>query len=275
MLMRIVLLLGLLLVSTAASAQAVLDIVIGGETRRFTREALLGRPDVADVRIATDVAYGGATTYRAVPLASLLAGLAPPVDSVIESVALDGFAAQLPLDLIGNTDPAKAVAWVAIEPGDRPWPRLSGKTVSAGPFYVVWTGAQVSMIRSEQWPYQVAKLVSQPSPASRWPALAVDPALSAADSIRTGQSLFVIQCLPCHTLNGGGSSTVGPDLNRPLSPTEYLTLSALHALIRNPKSVRTWPGQLMPGFEPDQMSDREIDLVIAYLDHMAKRRKAP
>src|SRR4051794_38147888 len=98
--MRVVAILILMLVSTAAAAQSALDIVIGGETRRFTREALLARPDVANVSIANDIAYGGAATYRAVPLAALLAGLTPPVDSVIESVALDGFAAQLPLDLV-------------------------------------------------------------------------------------------------------------------------------------------------------------------------------
>ena len=61
-------------------------------------------------------------------------------DSVIETVALDGFAAQLPLDLITNTDPAKAVAWLAVEPADAPWLPLPGKSASAGPFYIVWTG---------------------------------------------------------------------------------------------------------------------------------------
>ena len=60
------------------------------------------------------------------------------------------------LDLITNTDPAKAVAWLAIEPADAPWPPLPGKTASAGPFYIVWIGAAASTIRSEQWPYQVA-----------------------------------------------------------------------------------------------------------------------
>ena len=121
----------------------------------------------------------------------------------------------------------------------------------------------------------MAKLVSQPSPAARWPALAVDPALPAADPIRAGQTLFVTQCLPCHKLNGAGASEVGPDLNRPMNPTEYLTPEGLHALIRNPKSVRTWPMQQMPGFPPESLSDREIDLVIAYLQHMAGRKEAP
>jgi mono/diheme cytochrome c family protein len=271
----IIALCGLLLVSRGASADPVLDVVIGGETRQFGRDALLLRPDVARVEIASDVAYGRAMSYRAVPLAALLAGLNPPADSVIESVALDGFAAQLPLDLLTNTDPAKAVAWLAIEPVDTPWPPLPGKTVSAGPFYILWTGASAAAIRSEQWPYQLAKLASQASPAARWPALGVDPALPATHPVRTGQALFVTQCLPCHTLNGAGASTVGPDLNRPMNPTEYLTPAGLHALIRDPKSVRSWPGQLMPGFAADQMTDREIDLVIGYLRHMTARRTSP
>lgn len=100
----------------------------------------------------------------------------------------------------------------------------------------------------------------------------VDPALPATHPVRAGQALFVTQCLPCHTLNGAGSSNVGPDMNQPMNPTEYLTHDGLHALIRDPRSVRNWPGLLMPGFAPDQMSDREIDLVIDYLAHMATRR---
>jgi mono/diheme cytochrome c family protein len=37
--------------------------------------------------------------------------------------------------------------------------------------------------------------------------------------------------------------------------------------------VRTWPAQAMPGFPPDYLSDREIDLVIGYLKHMAGRKQ--
>jgi hypothetical protein len=130
----------LVLTSAGASAEPVLDIVIGSDARHLARDALLARPDVASVQVSDDVSYHHAMSYRAVPLAALLAGLSPPPDSVIEAVALDGFAAQLPLDLITNTDPAKPVAWLAIEPADHPWPPLAGKSASAGPFYIVWTG---------------------------------------------------------------------------------------------------------------------------------------
>jgi mono/diheme cytochrome c family protein len=193
---------------------------------------------------------------------------------VIETIALDGFAAHLPLDLAINTDPAKAIAWLAIEPANAPWPDLPGKSASAGPFYIVWAGAAAKTVRSEQWPYQLAKLESQLPPEARWPQLAVDPDLPATHKARAGQALFITQCLPCHMLNGAGSSDVGPDLNAPMNPTAYMTQAGLHALIRDPKAVRSWATQIMPGFAEDQMSDGDIDAVIAYLAHMADRKTA-
>src|SRR6266508_801626 len=273
--MRALVLLCLLLLSSfAQAAEPSVTVTVGGETREFTRDQLLARPDATTIEVVKDITYRVPMTYRAVPVASLLAGMTLPADSVIEAVALDGFIAQLPLDLVLNTDPGKAVAWLAIEPADHPWPTIPGKDASASPFYIVWTGAEVASIRSEQWPFQMAKLVSQPSPAARWPALAVDPELPATDPIRAGQALFVIQCLTCHKLNGAGAAEVGPDLNQPMNPTEYFTPEGLHHLIRDPKSVRTWPAQAMPPFPPDYLSDREIGLVIAYLKHMAGRKRA-
>ena len=79
--------------------------------------------------------------------------------------------------------------------------------------------------------------------------------------------------LPCHKLNGGGASDVGPDLNLPQNPTGYFTPQRLHDVIRNPKTVRTWPAQTMPPFPADSLSDREIGLIVAYLKHMAGRKQ--
>lgn len=262
------------LAAPCAMADPVLDVTVEGETRRFTRDTLLARPDAADVDIPADIAYGRPMRFRAVPLAALLSGLRVPADSVIETVATDGFVAHLPAALVTNTDPGKAVGWLAIEPPNAPWPNLPGKTVSAGPFYIVWTGAAAKSVSSEQWAYQVAKLVSELPPAIRWPQLAVDAAVPATGEARLGQTIFITQCLPCHMLDGAGSSDVGPDLNRPMNPTAYMTRDGLHALIRDPKSVRTWPTQIMPGFDKDQMSDAEIDQVIAYLAYIARRKTA-
>jgi mono/diheme cytochrome c family protein len=94
------------------------------------------------------------------------------------------------------------------------------------------------------------------------------------DPVRAGQALFFMQCFPCHKLNGAGASDVGPDLNLPQNPTEYLTPQGLHDMIRNPRAVRTWPAQAMPPFPPDYLSDRDTGLVIAYLKHMAGRKQA-
>jgi mono/diheme cytochrome c family protein len=163
----------------------------------------------------------------------------------------------------------------AIEPADRPWPKVPGKDYTAGPFYVVWTKPEASGIRSEYWAYQLAKFQSQVSPEARWPSLVVDDSLSPDDPARAGQTLYVAQCLPCHKLNGGGASDVGGDLNLPMNATEYMTDKGLHALIRDPKSVRSWPGMKMGGLPPDLLSDQEIDHIIAYLKHMAGRKVSP
>jgi cytochrome c1 len=48
-----------------------------------------------------------------------------------------------------------------------------------------------------------------------------------------------------------------------------MTVEGLHALIRDPKSVRTWPQQSMPGFDQSKISDADLDAVIAYLGAMA------
>jgi hypothetical protein len=92
-------------------------------------------------------------TYRALPAASRLAGITFPADSVIETVALNGFIAQLPPHTYST--PMRARLSLDIEPPDHSWPPIPGKkNASAGPFYIVWTGAEVASIHSEQWPWQ-------------------------------------------------------------------------------------------------------------------------
>ena len=68
--------LALLLSSFAYAAEPMLKVAVGGETRSFTREAMLAMPEAATVEVAKDMTYGVPMTYRAV--ASLLAGLTLP-----------------------------------------------------------------------------------------------------------------------------------------------------------------------------------------------------
>ncbi|MFI5012456.1 MAG: c-type cytochrome [Hyphomicrobiales bacterium] len=252
-----------------------LMIDVGGTTRRFTREQLLSNPSIAEIDVARDPSYRRAMHYRAAPLERLLAGIDLPRDQVLEAVASDGFVGMLPVDLVLHAPPGGAQAYLAIETAEAPWPPLPGKEASAGPFYVVWLRSETSGVRSEQWPYQVAAIRGVDSPAKRWPALGVDPRLRAGDSVRAGQTLFVTQCLVCHKLNGAGSADVGPDLNLPENPTEYFRASALKRYIRDPSSLRHWSNMQMKGFDKEALSDHEIDLIVAYLRHMAGRKVTP
>ncbi|WP_162488077.1 cytochrome c [Azospirillum lipoferum] len=256
----------------ALAAGPALTIAVAGSERVFDRDALLARPDMVTVDIPADISYGRPMSYRAVPLASLLGTGEFPPGTVLEGVASDGFTAQLPPELCLRTGPDGAVAFLAVEPADRPWPNLPGKEVSAGPFYLVWVRPEASGVRSEQWPYQLARIVASDDPLKRWPQLAAEAGLAADSPIRAGQTVFITQCMACHTLNGAGSATMGPDLNRPMNPTEYLTPTGLKRLVRDPRSVRTWPGQQMPGFDPAMLSDADLDRVVAYLGHMAGRK---
>ena len=256
----------------AVALGATLTLEDGRDRLTFDTAALLARPDAAEIEIPADVAYHVPRRYRAVPLAALLASLSAPPDSALEAAATDGFAAHIPLSLALGTAPGAARAWLAIEPADARWPPLPNKQASAGPFYIVWEHAEASRISPAYWPYQLAALRYVPAPAARWPQITVDPSLPADHLARAGQEVFAAICLACHRINGGGSSETGPDLNLPMNPTEYFRPAALRRYLRDPASVRTWPDQKMPGFGPEQLSEADLDAVIAYLEHMAERR---
>src|SRR5258708_25126255 len=146
-----------------------------------------------------DVAYRAPRTYRAVALAKFLEGVAIPPDAVVEAAAQDGFVTQLPRELVYAND--GIVGYLAIEVADKPWPPMPGKAKSAGPFYIVWVGPQASSVPIMKWPYQVVSLSVQDAPARRWPSLAVDPMLPSLHPARDGQTIFLNQYFPRHTIN--------------------------------------------------------------------------
>jgi mono/diheme cytochrome c family protein len=252
---------------SAHAADAVLTLSSGPETRRFTAAQLLGRPDAAELTIPADVSYGRAMKYRAVPLLPLLR-VGPAFDT-IEARAADGFVSQIPLALVEKGAAGGAKAWIAIEDPVAPWPALPGKTASAGPFYLVWENLERSDVGSEQWPYQLASLTAEESPAHRWPQMVVDAGLPANAPARRGQAVFTTQCLPCHRMKGAGGADVGPDLGQPMNPVQYLTPQGLRGVIRNPRAVRAWPQMTMPGFDETMLAQSDLDALIAYLAHMA------
>lgn len=254
----------------ARAAEPSLVITRGEESQRYTSAALLGRADIATISLPYDVSYRGSRTYRAVPLLALLGEKNDGRFDTLEARATDGFVAQIPLALITQGAHGGAVAWLAIEDPARPWEPLPHHTKSAGPFYLVWENAKLSNIRSEQWPHWLVSLALVESPLHRWPQLELPPGQTSDTSAAgAGQKIFLSFCLPCHRLNGGGASDAGPDLGQPMNATQYLTEAGLRAIIRDPRSVRTWPNQAMGGFGVKTLPDADVDNLLVYLRVMA------
>ena len=164
----------LLLLGPAAAQAAEPDLVlrVGERQVSIARPALLAHPAMREVEIA-DPSYRRPMRYRAVPLAALLQGFTIPDGATLEGKATDGFVAQIPLKPALGQGAAQAL--IAVEPADAPWPRLPGKTLSAGPFYLVWLNEKSQGIGPEQWPYQLASLAIVQPPERRWPQIAVLP----------------------------------------------------------------------------------------------------
>lgn len=258
--------------ASAVLAEPTLTVAAGGRTAIYTPTGLLAWPAATTVSIPSDFAYKRGMTFRAVPMATLLAGTA--TDENVRIVASDGFKTMLPASaLLARGGPT---AYLAIEAGDTPWPALrAGEAVTAGPFYLVWSRPERVALAREQWPYQIVRIETIAPPVRRFPMVAPAVSVSPNHPIRAGFAVFQKHCMACHTLNGGGDSTAGPDLNIPYNPTEYLRPEALRRLIRDPQALHRWPEGKMPAFDNKTLPDRELAELVAYLRHMADRKVAP
>jgi len=248
-----------------------LSVDLGHGAKHYSTAQLLARSDARDISIPDDVSFKRAMRYRAVPLKALLDGVSP--EDTLQFVADDGFAAQIPAELIVRAQGSEA--WLAVEDPAQPWPALAENKGDAGPYYVVWTHPEAMKIGPEQWPFKLASIRRQPSVAERFPAVRPDPALKPGSPVLRGFAVFQRTCFACHTLNGEGDAKLGPDLNIPHSPTEYLREDLLRAYIRDPQSLRRWPQARMPGFDRKALSEQELDELLAYLRHMAGRKSQP
>jgi mono/diheme cytochrome c family protein len=268
----LLLLLTLLALPLPAAAQLKLTVVDRQGSKSFTIAQLLSDPAARTISIDKDVSYKRAMTYRAIPVQVLLRDLKIAPDDYIQARASDGFSVGIPARLLA-ADPASGVeAFVAIEKPGEKWPNLPGKKESAGPFFLVWQAKTPGLVSSEYWPYKLAELSVADSPFKRWPGLAVDASVPATDPIRRGLDRFVAVCIACHRFKGEGEGEQGPDLGQPMNPVEYFQLPALKKLLRDPTSVRTWPDRKMPTFDPEMLSDDDIDGVIAWLGYKAGRK---
>lgn len=268
---RVAALWGLMIAMSALAAddEPTFTVVNRGQTRTWRSAQLLAHPAAVAVDSdPADEAYGRSMHYRAVPLDALLGDTA--ADDEAQFFALDGYAPTVAVRRLKGV--GRARAYLAIEPKEAPWPAMGPGKASAGPFYVVWSAGGEGGISPSEWPYQLAMVRLTPSLAARFPRMVPDNAAPA--EVWTGFALYGKECFPCHGINGQGDGKLGPDLNVPMSPTEYFTGRGLRALVRNPRKVRDWGAIRMPGFDVGRLSEAELDRIIDYLSHMAGR-KAP
>lgn len=245
------------------------------KTLSFKSSELLLRKDLKTIQIPQDPAYEGeARTYQAVALGSLLKDLKLPEDTVLQFQCIDGFSAPISFKKVMNEDPKGAIAYIAIESPTAKWPPLNSQSqkASAGPFYLVWMNPHLSRIAREEWPYQLSAFEAKKPLHETYPEIFPKASLGKEHSIHRGFKTFIKNCFPCHTMNFQGSSQLGPDLNVPMNPTEYLLPSALIALIRDPQAVRHWPLSKMHGFPKNELTDAELNDLISYLKHMSERK---
>jgi mono/diheme cytochrome c family protein len=251
--------------AAAQTPDAALKVGAGAQALAYSRGALLTHPSLKEITVENDAAYHKTMHYLALPISALLPNVGQMAS--VQFVAEDGFVANIPGALLASD----AQAWLAIEPTKTPWPVLKpGSPATAGPFYLVWLHPEKSGVSNEQWPYQIARIQEAPPLQSRYPQML--PQAAAGSAELRGYKVFAANCASCHKINGGGDAMVGPDLNLPANPTEYFQTEALRKLIRDPGSLRRWPGSIMPGFAPAALSESDLDDLLAYLRQMAKQR---
>ena len=261
----------MMLVCSVVCAQQDATLRIGEKS--WSLPELLKRADLEDITVRNDPAYGGREMhYRAIRASKLFEDTRIRQDEVIEFRCLDGFSAPISKDRILSNSPTQSVAYIAIEDPASKWPDLPTKdhSGSAGPFYLVWVNPERSGITQDEWPFKLMAFDVKGRLQDLYPKMF--PAARDDMHVERGFLLFQKTCFACHSINGQGASKVGPDLNIPMNPTEYFKEEILSRYIRDPKSVRTWEGSRMPGFDRQTFSDQDISDVIAYLKSMATDR---
>jgi mono/diheme cytochrome c family protein len=260
----------LLLAVSLPAAEKEPMLMIGGKTYGISE--LLRRPELESITVKKDPAYGGnEQSYQAIRAAILFGETKLREDEVVQVRCLDGFVASISKERMMGNGAGHSVAYIAIEEPKSKWPSMPSKpgSGSAGPFYLVWLRPEVSGILQEEWPYQVAAFEVKGTLKELYPR--IFPKHEDPKVVR-GLKLFQQTCFACHTINQQGPSQVGPDLNLPLNPTEYLKESVLPLYIRDPKAIRSWEGSKMPGFDLATLSDEDIANIVSYLTEMAAEK---
>jgi cytochrome c2 len=157
--------------------------------------------------------------------------------------------------------------------GFSPFRRGQGETVDPSPFWVVWDVSDDPAAKSDpwlSWPWQLAGLelvrLDREFPRAAPPS-------EASEEAKRGFTAFLQHCVKCHRINGEGGD-IGPELNYPVSVTEYWQPEWLPRFIADPRSVK-WNSKMV-GFYPG-VRNREAIIrdIVAYLKAMARHKIEP
>ena len=134
-----------------------------------------------------------------------------------------------------------------------------------GPFYPIFIPDD-QLPPDDRWnpPFCVNKVVFAKTKTDR--SLARPRGLPDEHPAMRGSKQFEQRCAVCHSVNGV-CGTVGPELNRPLSVTQYWKEDALRQLLKDPARVRD--NSKMP---PLHLKEPVIDEILAYLNWMADQK---
>lgn len=159
-------------------------------------------------------------------------------------------------------------AYLAVRDLDRPgWEPIGPQHANPGPAYLVWREPSQVDLETHPRPWQLAVIeVARFEAAFPHTAPEGEPEGSLA---RRGYAIFTDRCIRCHAVNREGGR-VGPDLNVPMSVTEYRPDAQIRAYIRNPLTFRYGAMPAHPDF-----AERDLDALLGYLRAMALRKHDP
>lgn len=248
-----------------------LTVAVGGQQQTWERDALLHDPRLTKVTVE-DENLKRRLTFKAIPVTELLRGQSTSPDASATTAASDGYVSHLPMRLLLADRADGPRAWLAVEDPAAPWPTLKGQDI--GPFRLIWTApaAKASEVNESLWTYSIVRIDVAAVPEARFAAIRPAAGLPADGPVMRGFATFQRVCFSCHTLNRAGDANLGPDLNVPYSPVEYLGDDKLPHLIRDPQSLRWWPNARMSAIDEKTLSEAQLNDLLAYLHHMAQRK---
>lgn len=257
-------------------AGVLLKIRSGSRIEELSREQLLAKKTYA-LHMTNSRAYLGVDMdYTAVRICDLLRSYHVRPAQIIELVSADNFYASVPAALLTSCQPGRAVAYIAIEMPNKPWPRLTYNNPdalqpdhgSAGPLAVVWEHPDKNYISNEYWAWKIVGINILPGENK---ADVIAEPQDVKQHIRNGYHAYVSRCSGCHTMNRIGRAKIGPDLNYPESALKHFEDDAtVKRFIRDPQSVRKKPNDRMSGTSEQFLSNHDLDDLLAYMRFMAK-----